>query len=141
MEDADASIEAPRAFEHIKRARCRRRGVDGHNAPRGFRWRASDELACGVPFPKRARRGNADALERLDLRIARIDTARLKVEPHFRDQRRGGSQALEQRDFPFPAGAIGDPPRMKPQANPHTRGEASELRARPFEIARIAGSR
>ena len=30
---------------------------------------------------------------------------------------------------------------MKPQANPHVRGEAGDLGAHPFEIARIAGSR
>ena len=102
--------------------------------------------ACGgpprrLPFPKRARGSDADALKRIDLRIARIGTSRLKVEPHLRDKRRGRSQALEQRDFPFPAGAIGDPPRVKPQANPHARGVGGEFGAHPFEIARITGSR
>ena len=75
------------------------------------------------------------------MRIACIGTSRLKVEPHLRDQGRSRSKALEQRDFPFPAGAIGDPPRVKPQANPHARGKGGEHRAHALEIPRIAGSR
>ena len=82
--------------------------MNGHNAPRGLRGRTCGALPRGLPFLKWARGSKTYALEGLNLRIARFRSTRLEVKPHLRDQGRAGSQALEQRDFPFPAGAIGN---------------------------------
>ena len=116
MEDAGVSHQRARALQHVERLARSLHGVDRQH------------LAAACARPRHA-------LERRDLRIARLGAIAAEVEADFPDEALVLRQPLEQRHVLRAQAAVGDPPRV--QAQPHTHvAERLQQPARPLVALR-----